>query len=314
MSRDLQTRVINKNPCYTRLYMVSSDTDKIEEEGKSMGIIRVTAFPSKYAYLKNSISTEDFEEGSVKQQVGKMYISFIVKPFIWNERIAQREIAKALGRAMAKKPVYHKGTEHTFYDYGRYEVGGWNIEGLCVTTALFDLESVQEMLNVLSSLKGIVPDGELSIYLVPERYDIEMVYNLNTIIEARKELIRKALSFEDDFMFIASQYPMLSIPLDFFNIPVIEASVFLYHQITQMAWTTKKVRMKPCDMSNPKYNMRTWLLRLGFIGAQFERPRRTLLAKLDGNTAFFTEENRQKALGRAKDKRRQDKAHALLES
>ena len=72
--------------------------------------------------------------------------------------------------------------------------------------------------------------------------------------------------------------------------------------------------MKPCDMSNPKYYMRTWLLRLGFIGPKFERPRHMLLAKLDGNMAFYSEENRQKALDQAKKKRRRDFAYALLES
>lgn len=306
--------VINKNPCYTWLSTVSSDTDIQEREVKSMGIIRVTARPSKYAYMDDSVGTEVRDEVAVEQPVGEMYIRFMVKPFIWKARIAQREIAKALGRAMGMKPVYHKGTTHSCYDYGRYEVGGWYVEGFCVTTAWFDLDSVQGILDVLGSLDGIVPDGALSIHLVPERYDIAMVYNVNTIIEARKELIARALSFEDEFMFVIGYHPTFSIPLDAFDIPVIEACIFLYHQVAQMAWTTKKARMKPCDMSNPKYHMRTWLLRLGFIGPQFERPRQTLLAKLEGNTAFFTEENRQKALGRAKDRRRRDAAHALLEA
>ena len=279
-----------------------------------MGIIRVTARPSRYACLDNRVSMEAVDELPVEQPVGKMYIRFMIKPFVYQARIAQREIAKALGRAMGKKPVYYKGTEHTCYDYGRYEVGGWDIYGFCVTTAWFDLDSVQGILDILGSLDGIVPDGELSIHLVPERYDIAMVYNVNTIIEARKELIARALSFEDEFMFVIGQHPTFSIPLDVFDLEVIEACVFLYHQVAQMAWTTKKTRMKPCDMSNPKYHMRTWLLRLGFIGPQFERPRQTLLAKLDGNTAFFTEENRQKALDRAKDRRRRNTARALMEA
>jgi len=279
-----------------------------------MGIIRVTARPSKYAFQKSIVSADALNEPSVGQPVGKMYICFRVKPFIWNARIAQREIAKRLGKAMGQKPVYHKGTEHTYDDYGRYEIGGWDVEGYCVTTAWFDLDSVQGILGVLGSLDGIAPDGMLSIHLVPKRYDIAMVHNMNTVIEARRELITRALSFQNEFMFVIGNHPTFSIPLDVFDLLVIEACVFLYHQVAQMAWTTKKARMKPCDMSNPKYHMRTWLLRLGFIGAQFERPRQTLLKKLDGNMAFFTEENRQKALEQAKDKRRRDAAYALLES
>lgn len=278
-----------------------------------MGIVRVTAHPSRYAYLNSGDGAEALVEEPVEHSVGQMYIRFMVKPFTWKARLAQREIAKILGRTMRTKPVYHKGIEHTCYDYGHYEVGDWEVEGFCVTTAWFDLDSVQEILDVLGALDGLTPDGELSIFLVPERYDMAMVYNAYTIIEARKELIAKALSFEDEFMFVIGHHPTFSIPLDVFDLPVIEACVFLYHQIAQMAWTTKKARMKPCDMSNPKYHMRTWLLRLGFIGPKFERARQILLEKLDGNTAFFTEENRQKALVRAKDRRRRDAAHALLD-
>ena len=64
----------------------------------------------------------------------------------------------------------------------------------------------------------------------------------------------------------------------------------------QLAEATKKARMKPCDMSNPRYQMRSWLLRLGFIGEQYERPRRTLMEALDGDSAFFTDEQKQKAM------------------
>ena len=69
-----------------------------------------------------------------------------------------------------------------------------------------------------------------------------------------------------------------------------------------MAETTGKARMKPCDMSNPRFQMRSWLLRLGFIGEAFERPRRTLTEALQGDVAFFTEEQRYKAMSKRKAK------------
>ena len=268
-----------------------------------MGIVQVTANPSKYVNIGIGDSVGAAAEHPLQQSVGEMYIQFNVKPFIWKTRIAQREIAKALGKAMGTKPVYHRGSNHVCLDYGYYEIGGWYVDGLCVTSARFDLDGVQEILNVLGAMDGYAPDGDISIFLVPKRYDMAMVYNVYTIIEARKELIAKALSFEDEFMFIIGQHPTFSIPLDAFDLPVIEACVFLYHQVAQMAWTTKKARMKPCDMSNPKYHMRTWLLRLGFIGPQFERPRQTLLAKLNGDTAFFNEEQKKLAVARRKAKR-----------
>lgn len=85
------------------------------------------------------------------------------------------------------------------------------------------------------------------------------------------------------------------IPLNVFDLDVIEACVCLLFQASQQAASVGKARMQPCDRSNAKYQMRTWLLRLGFIGDAFSRPRHTLLRNLDGNGAFFTDEGREKA-------------------
>ena len=73
-------------------------------------------------------------------------------------------------------------------------------------------------------------------------------------------------------------------------------------QACKMAESTGKSRMKPCDMTNPKFQMRSWLLRLGFIGEQFERPRRTLMDGLSGDAAFFSEDQKHQAIARRKAK------------
>lgn len=62
--------------------------------------------------------------------------------------------------------------------------------------------------------------------------------------------------------------------------------------------------MKPCDGSNPKFQMRSWLLRLGFIGEEYERPRHTLLSGLEGDSAFFTERGKSGRWKSAAGKRR----------
>ena len=43
---------------------------------------------------------------------------------------------------------------------------------------------------------------------------------------------------------------------------------------------------KPQQNENPKYAMRTWLLRLGFIGGEFATARDFLTRNLTGDTAF----------------------------
>lgn len=56
--------------------------------------------------------------------------------------------------------------------------------------------------------------------------------------------------------------------------------------LSQMAKTVKTASPKPQQNENPKYAMRTWLLRLGFIGEEFATARDILTRRLAGNTAF----------------------------
>ena len=56
--------------------------------------------------------------------------------------------------------------------------------------------------------------------------------------------------------------------------------------ISQMAKTVRTASPKPQQNENPKYAMRTWLLRLGFIGDEFKTAREILIKRLAGDTAF----------------------------
>ena len=58
--------------------------------------------------------------------------------------------------------------------------------------------------------------------------------------------------------------------------------------LSQMAKTVKTASSKPQQNENPKYAMRTWLLRLGFIGDEFKTAREILTKRLAGDTAFRT--------------------------
>lgn len=56
--------------------------------------------------------------------------------------------------------------------------------------------------------------------------------------------------------------------------------------LSQMAKQVKTASPKPQQNENPKYAMRTWLLRLGFIGDEFATAREILTRRLTGDTAF----------------------------
>ena len=278
-----------------------------------MGVIRATAYPSRYAEIPN----REWEEEAIEQEqeqmqrecAGKLYAAFRVDCPHLRDADAQREIARTLGLAMKVKPVYVRNRGGSVYDRGWYEAGGWHISGKYIVTETFSLDGMPRVLEALDALggRGYAPDGGLVLYLVPGRCDMEMVFNAYTILDARRELVEMALGLREEVQLVVGQDLAFSLPLDDFSIPAIEACACLLVQVCAMAASTRKARMKPCDMSNPKYQMRSWLLRLGFIGDQFARPRQTLLEHLDGNAAFFDDVGRQKA----KEKRQRQKAMAL---
>ena len=66
----------------------------------------------------------------------------------------------------------------------------------------------------------------------------------------------------------------------------IKAYIQLCLAISAQALTTKAASPTRPGTDNPKYTFRCWLLRLGFIGDEFETARTHLLANLPGNVAW----------------------------
>lgn len=56
--------------------------------------------------------------------------------------------------------------------------------------------------------------------------------------------------------------------------------------LSEMAKEAKAASPKPQQHENPKYAMRTWLLRLGFVGDEYKTAREVLTRRLPGDAAF----------------------------
>ena len=57
----------------------------------------------------------------------------------------------------------------------------------------------------------------------------------------------------------------------------------LYNTAREQVRVTAKVQ---ADIENPKYAMRCFLLKLGFIGPEYKETRSVLLSRLPGNGSF----------------------------
>lgn len=68
------------------------------------------------------------------------------------------------------------------------------------------------------------------------------------------------------------------------------AKIKHYTQFTdplcKMAIDNKRVASKPKKSENEKYELRSFLLRLGFIGDEYKALRKFMLGNLTGNAAF----------------------------
>ncbi|MEE1249149.1 MAG: virulence [Lachnospiraceae bacterium] len=123
---------------------------------------------------------------------------------------------------------------------------------------------------------------ELTVRVPLEKVDLG---NLIHLLEAKGELIKKALGIENTF--IKEENEEVQFPW-FTNIKPEEALAYtkFIAAICEMSVKQKRITAKPKENENEKYAFRCFLLRLGFIGDEFKADRKILLSKLDGSSAF----------------------------
>ena len=269
-----------------------------------MGVIRVTPRPSYYAALEAEKAMRAPEPEPEFILTGKVSVRMEVgglKEIMMRHK--QKRIEGVIHSALRKKGIYNYQYNNSD-DRGYYSWDNLTLHGNMIyvdAMPVGELTCLEKVMDALNA-EGWYPEDIVLTYF-PDGGDISTVYNLVTILESRQPLIEHALSLKDEMQIIVNDGLALGISLSAFSYPAIEAAAFLIAQACKMALATGKARMKPCDMSNPKFQMRTWLLRLGFIGEEFERPRRTLLEGLEGDTAFFSEEQKQVAVAKRKAKK-----------
>lgn len=128
-------------------------------------------------------------------------------------------------------------------------------------------------------------DG-LTIQMPADSFTPEALNNLHSLIAAKGRLIRKALGL--DLLPVQVEADTVSFP--WFRGEATGEEVKAYtHLITalcDMARNQKRIIARDKDTDNDKYAFRCFLLRLGFIGAEYKEERKILLRNLTGNGAF----------------------------
>lgn len=126
----------------------------------------------------------------------------------------------------------------------------------------------------------------LTISMPWEGFDDAAWQNLKNLVTSKEGLIKKALGIDAlPMMFTPEKisFPWFETQPD---AEVAKAAMELIAALCRTAKTQKRVTAKEREVANEKYAFRCFLLRLGFIGAEYKETRKTLLRNLSGNGAF----------------------------
>lgn len=116
--------------------------------------------------------------------------------------------------------------------------------------------------------------------------DKVLVGNLTNLLEAKGSLIRKALGISE--LPIAISEEQISFPWfsDGLDADTVKAYTNFIAALCKMSREQKRISNTEKAVENEKYAFRCFLLRLGFVGAEYKADRKILLKNLAGSSAF----------------------------
>lgn len=150
-------------------------------------------------------------------------------------------------------------------------------------------EMVQTWLNAkveeLSEKRETEPQGEPVGLTVEIPLHKVAVGNLTKLLEAKGNLIRKALGITD--LRVEVLEDRVAFPW-FSQVDADSAAAYTHFisALCEMSRNAKRVTATEKPVDNEKYAFRCFLLRLGFIGSEYKAERKILLKNLSGSSAF----------------------------
>ena len=189
-----------------------------------------------------------------------------------------------------------------------YQIGGFKV-GKLGELEFADGEMTEEVSKVIDACiraTGVTPEGlpeaesdqeeaentqeEAPMLTISVPLDKVKVGNLTALVDAKAGLIRTALGVQDLRIDVGAEkvsFPWFCGDLD---ADTIQAYTQFVEALCKMSVNQKRVQAKEKPVENEKYAFRCFLLRLGFIGAEYKQTRKVLLKNFEGSSAFRTQE------------------------
>lgn len=175
-----------------------------------------------------------------------------------------------------------------------YRIGGYTVtkKGSLEFDEYEPMESVEDLLFKLKE-KGIEADlfeeepkaDGLSISLPKAKMTDTVMENFKNLIESKGDLLKQALGADD--LPVIDEGDKVTFPwFSGADADSTNAYLLLITKMAEMAEHQTRINPKPKEIVNAKYEFRCFLLRLGFIGAEYKGARKILLKNLTGSSAF----------------------------
>lgn len=197
----------------------------------------------------------------------------------------RKELVGIISKVVGMKAVYK------FMPTCAYVIAGITVEkdSTMVWDERTDQDTIEAVIIALAAA-GFNPvkdeDEEETGLTIEIPLEKVSVGNLTKLLDAKGELIKKALGIEDTH--IELKEDRIAFPW-FKELPSPEEIKAYSHFIAalcEMALNQKRVTAKEKPVDNDKYAFRCFLLRLGFIGEDYKTERKILLCNLSGSSAF----------------------------
>ena len=164
------------------------------------------------------------------------------------------------------------------------------VEGFELTLPMTDhtVGTLQNLINMISSKQHLLTlafEGS-KVFVsdtLAEKLEVQNIKDLEGLKQALESLQDELPGLEFDF-----ENQRITFTLQKENETEEEKVAFkeLIILMNQYAKTLKRASYKQAQDDNPKYALRTWLIRIGMNGPEYKETRKTLLKNLEGSGAF----------------------------
>ena len=205
----------------------------------------------------------------------------------------RKALVMAIGEITGQE-VFYKGAPTFNYTVGDYIIDRDGIlhypddvpnqDIICLVKALKERGYESEYDETLES--DAYDNHRMTIDMPLEGFTDKAIENLGEIVASKNRLIKKALGA--DSLRIDTTDDILRFP--WFTLTGENGEVDAYTRfvcaLCDMAKNLTRVTAKEQDTGNDKLTMRLFLIRLGFVGAEYKTARKILLRNLTGNSAY----------------------------